>query len=366
MDVLKQTFGRNTLATWLLALVVTVVVLAILLVLRRLVTRRALAWVQRTETDLDNLVVSLFDRTWRLFLATVAIYAGSLVLTLPQEIGDGLRVVMVTLFLVQAGLWGNGVIDYLVSRQMEKRSKEDDAAAATVINALDFVGKAILWTVALLLALDNIPGVEVGALIASLGIGGVAVALAVQNILGDLFASLSIVLDQPFVIGDFITVDEYAGAVEDIGLKSTRLRSITGEQLVFANSDLLDSRIHNYGRMERRRVAFTLGVACETPYEKLVALPRIVQDIVEAQPQTSFDRAHWKGFGAFSFDFEVVYYLSTSDYNAFMDVQQAINLEILGRLAEERIELPYPTQTVFVAQSRSGTPSGSGKQQEDL
>ncbi len=241
------------------------------------------------------------------------------------------------------------MINYLVSRQVREQSKQDDAAATTAINSFGLIGKVALWTAVLLLALDNIPGVEVDTLIASLGISGIAVALAVQNILGDLFASLSIVLDKPFIIGDFITVEEYAGTVEHIGLKSTRVRSLTGEQLVFSNSDLLNSRIRNCGRMEKRRVSFTLGVACDTPYEKLTKLPRIVQEIIKAQPQASFDRAHFKEYGDFSLNFEIVYYLLTSDYNVFMDTQQAINLEIFRRFSEEEIELPYPTQTIFVA-----------------
>jgi small-conductance mechanosensitive channel len=348
MGISEQTFWGNTLTTWLLALAIAVFVFLFLNVLKRTMSRRALDWVRRTDTDLDDLVVDLFGRTWYLFLVAVAIYAGSLVLVLPQ-VQSGFRIGMVTLFLIQAGLWGNVVINYLVSRQVRKQSKQDDAAAATAIHAFGLVGKAVLWTVALLLALDNIPGVEVDTLIASLGIGGIAVALAVQNVLGDLFASLSIVLDKPFIIGDFTAVGEYAGTVEYIGLKSTRVRSLTGEQLIFSNSDLLNSRIRNYGRMEKRRVSFTLGVACNTPYEKLVEIPGIMQEIIESQPHTSFDRAHFKEYGDFSLNFESVYYILTSDYSVFMDVQQAINLEIFKRFADEGIELPYPTQTIFVA-----------------
>ena len=240
-------------------------------------------------------------------------------------------------------IWSTGVIDYLASRYGK------DVASAAAVNVLSFVGKVILWTVVVLLALDNLPGVQVDTLIASLGIGGVAVALAVQNVLGDLFASLSIVLDEPFVIGDSISVGEYVGTVEHIGLKSTRVRSLTGEQLVFSNSDLLDSRIRNYGRMDERRASFALGVANETPHEKLVEIPAIVQGIIEAQPHTRFGRAHLKEFGDFALNFEIVYYVQTADYTVFMDTQQAINLEILRRFAEEGIELPYPTQTVQLA-----------------
>jgi small-conductance mechanosensitive channel len=354
MDIFGQTFWGNTLATWFLALAIAVCVFLVLNGLKRILSRRVRAWVKRTKTDLDDLVVDLFNRTWYLFLVMVSIYAGSLVLTLPQ-VEPGLRVVIVILFWVQVALWGSGVVDYLVSQHAKKQRKED-AETATVMNALRFVGKVILWTVAALLALDNIPNIEVDTLIASLGISGIAVALAVQNILGDLFASLSIILDKPFIIGDFITVGEYMGTVEHIGLKSTRVRSLTGEQLVFSNSDLLNSRIRNYKRMEKRRVSFTIGVIGQTPYDRLVEIPRIVQEIIEAQPQTSFDRAHFKEYGEFSLNFEVVYYMLTSDYDVFVDAQQAINLEIFKRFAEEGIEFAYPTQTVFVrSQTRSCT-----------
>ncbi|MBL7064775.1 MAG: mechanosensitive ion channel family protein [Anaerolineae bacterium] len=346
MDILERTLWGNTLATWLLALAVAVLAFLVLGALKRILSRGMLAWVKKTETDLDDLVVNLFGRTWYLFLVAVSIAAGSLVLTLPA-VESGIHTVLVILFWVQAALWGSGVIDYLVSRPAKEQA-EEDRSAATTVNMLGYVGKGILWTVAVLLALDNIPGVEVTALIASLGVGGIAVALAVQNILGDLFASLSIVLDKPFVIGDSITVGEYVGTVEHIGLKSTRVRSLTGEQLVFSNSDLLSSRIRNYGRMDERRALFTLGVTCQTPYDKLVEIPGIVQEIIEAQPQTRFGRAHFKAYGDFSLDFEIVYYMVTSDYSVFMDVQQAINLEIFRRFAEEGIELAYPTQTVFV------------------
>jgi small-conductance mechanosensitive channel len=347
MGIFERTLWGNTLVTWLLALVVAVLAFLVLTILKRTMSRPVRAWVKRTQTDLDDLVIRLFDRTWYLFLAAVSIYAGSFVLVLP-EIEGVLRTVMMTLFLAQVALWGTGVINYLVSRRM-KEQPELGAPSTTTLNAMGFVGKLALWTLVILLALDNIPGVEVDTLIASLGIGGIAVALAVQNILGDLFASLSIVLDQPFIVGDYITVGEYQGTVEHIGLKSTRVRSLTGEQLVFSNSDLLGSRIRNYGRMAERRAAFALGVACETPYEKLVEIPRIVKEIIEAQPQTRFGRVHFKAYGDFALLYEIVYFMTTSEYSVFMDTQQAINLGIFKRFAEEGIQLPYPTQTIFVA-----------------
>ena len=191
---------------------------------------------------------------------------------------------------------------------------------------------------ALLLILDNIPGVEVDTLIAGLGITGIAVALSVQTILRDLFAALAIHLDQPFVPGDFITVGEYWGTVLHTGIKSTRLRSITGEQLVFSNTNLLESRIRNYERMENRRVAFEIGVKPQTPHEKLVKIRQIVRGVIESQHHTSYDRVDFKGLGSSAFRFEIVYYLLTDDYNVFKNVQHEVNLELVRRFEQEGIE----------------------------
>jgi small-conductance mechanosensitive channel len=215
---------------------------------------------------------------------------------------------------------------------------------------MGFVGRLVLWAVVLLLVLDNL-GVDVTALVAGLGVGGIAVALAVQNILGDLFASLSIVLDKPFTIGDFLIIDDYLGSVEHIGLKTTRMRSLSGEQLVFSNTDLLKSRIKNYGRMFERRVIFDIGVTYQTPREKLQMIPDIIRSAIEAQEPVRFDRSHFRAYGDFSLSFETVYYVLKPDYNLYMDIQQAINLHIHARFEAEGIEFAYPTQTLFVEKS---------------
>jgi small-conductance mechanosensitive channel len=221
------------------------------------------------------------------------------------------------------------------------------------MNALGFVGRLVLWSIILLLILDNL-GVNVTALVAGLGVGGIAVALAVQNILGDLFASLSIALDKPFAVGDFLIIDEHLGSVEHIGLKTTRLRSLSGEQLVFSNTDLLGSRIRNYGRMYERRVMFKIGVTYQTPREKLELIPGIIRQAVEAQQQVRFDRSHFQSYGDFALVFETVYYVLGPDYNLYMDIQQAINLSIHEGFEEHAIEFAYPTQTVHVIQAGTG------------
>jgi len=222
-----------------------------------------------------------------------------------------------------------------------------NADAVTTVSSVGFITKILLWTIILLIALDNL-GINISALVAGLGIGGIAVALAVQNILGDLFASFSIFLDKPFVIGDFIIVDTYLGTIEHIGLKTTRVRSLSGEQLVFANADLLKSRIRNYKRMYERRVVFTLGVIYQTSYEKLKKIPEIIQDIIEKQTQTRFDRAHFKEYGPYSLNFEIVYWVESPDYNLYMNIQQKTNLEIFQRFDDENIEFAYPSQSLYI------------------
>lgn len=196
--------------------------------------------------------------------------------------------------------------------------------------------------------LDNL-GVNITGLVAGLGIGGIAVALAVQNILGDLLASLSIVLDKPFVIGDFIVVDSLSGTIEHIGLKTTRIRSLSGEQLIFSNNDLLKTRIRNYKRMSERRIVFSFGIIYQTPTEKLKNVNKIVRDIIEKTENARFDRVHFKEYGDSSLNFEVVYFVIDPDYNIYMDVQESINLEIFRQFGEEGIEFAYPTQTLYVS-----------------
>jgi len=210
---------------------------------------------------------------------------------------------------------------------------------------------------ALLLALDNL-GVNITALVAGMGIGGIAVALAAQNILGDLFASISIVLDKPFVINDFIIVGDYMGSVEHIGVKTTRIRSLSGEQIVFSNTDLLNSRVRNFKRMVERRVVFSFGVVYGTPAEKLEAIPGIVRGIIEAIDGTRFDRAHFAKYGDSSLDFEVVYFVVTGDYNVYMDIQQAINLAIYRSFEDEGLGFAFPTQTIFLGNELKAAHAG--------
>ena len=207
--------------------------------------------------------------------------------------------------------------------------------------------RVCFWTIAVLIVLDNF-GVKISTLIAGLGIGGVAIALATQAILKDLFGYFIIFFDHPFEIGDFIIVGDYMGVVDHIGIKTTRLLSLGGEQIVFSNTDLTDSRVRNYKRMARRRVVFKLGVIYQTTAQQLKEIPKVIEDIVRSIEDTIFDRAHFYSYGNFSLDFEVVYYVVGNDYNKYMNIQQEINLRIKEEFEKRGVEFAYPTQTLFL------------------
>ena len=295
-------------------------------------------------TTLRGLAAAIERRTHEVVLLIVALAAGSTALSLPEEVGRVVQVVTVIALLAQAGLWGSAAITFAARWQ---REHDPDFAAPGVTEAGRYIGTLALWSVLLILVLDNL-GVQVTALVAGLGIGGIAIALAAQSILGDLFASLAIVLDRPFAVGDFIAVGDMSGSVERIGVKTTHLRSLSGEQLVLGNSDLLNSRIRNYGRMDERRVVVTIGVTYDTALEQVEAIPGVIRDAIEQQELTRFDRAHLRGFGESALEFEVVYHLLTADYGVYMDTQQAISLALLRRFREAGIEFAFPTRAVYV------------------
>jgi len=273
------------------------------------------------------------------------LFAGAHFLSLGDQATRMLDVILVLGFLLQVGLWGSGAINFWLKVWRQKR--HGDTAGNVSLGILGLALRLVLWSVVLLLGLDNL-GVNVTGLVAGLGISGIAVALAVQNILGDLFSSISIILDKPFEIGDFVVVDQYQGSVEYIGWKSTRIRSLSGEQIIFSNSDLLRSRIRNYKRMSERRIAFTIVVTHDTPSETVEAIPEMLREAVEGRADTRFDRAHFKEFGESGLVFECVYYVLSPDYNRYMDLQQEINLTILRRLKKKAIVLAYPTRTIHV------------------
>lgn len=352
-ESVERVFLGNPPERWLTALGVAVGVWLSVLLVRALISRRLRALAARTENILDDLVLDLLQketRTW--FIAGVAVFAGTLALQLPPRPELILRKAVILVAGLQALLWGSAAVDYYL-RHSPRFLAGGDRATASTYGIISFIAKVFVVVVVLLLTLHNL-GINVTALVAGLGVGGVAVALALQNILGDLFASMSIVLDKPFEVGDAIAVDGLAGTVEAVGLKTTRVRSQTGEQLVFSNADLLRSRIRNYKRMTERRMTFTLGVTYDTPRDLLAAIPGMLRASVEAQPGVRFDRAHLLRFGSSAIEFETAYFVLTPDFNRSMDAQQAVHLAVAERFARAGVEFAFPTTTVLLA--RKGEP----------
>jgi small-conductance mechanosensitive channel len=333
---------------WCVACGILITVMSVPLALRHIVGRVA---ARGTTAPVPGIAANLLATVRLWMLLPFAIFVAASALDLPQRIDRLVNVIAVGALLFQAAICINVLVGRWIAHQIDRRGSVD-GDAVTVLNLLGFSIRVIVWTLVLLSILKHLH-FDVDALITGLGIGGVAVALAVQNVLGDLFASLSIVLDKPFVVGDFIVVGDCLGTVEHIGLKTTRVRSLSGELIVFANAELLKSRIHNYRHLYRRRVVFTFGVTYQTSAEKLENIPVIVREAVESQRQTHFDRAHFKEYGPFSLVFETVYFVVSAEFNIYMDIQQAINLFILRRFVKEGIEFAYPTTTVQVNNVRA-------------
>jgi small-conductance mechanosensitive channel len=324
----------NSVGAWTIATVAFLVTFTALPLAKSFISARRKKWLQ-SGRDLPaaiQIATLLVDRTNKLFLWTVALFLAEKQLVFPNHIERFFEIAIVLTFWMQIGIWAMTVVRFAIDRRGKHGvNGGPDPTLSGSIDIIVFASGLIIWTMAFLLALDNL-GVQIKPLLAGLGISGIAVALAVQTILGDLLASLSIALDKPFTVGDSLAVDTYNGTVEHIGVKSTRLRSVSGEQIIMSNADILKSRVRNYGRMKERRTAFTFNVDFDTPVEKLRQIPGIVKEIVQSQPKTRFDRCHLLNYSNSALQYELVFFVTTADYAVYADVQQNINISILERL----------------------------------
>jgi small-conductance mechanosensitive channel len=323
-------FLGNDLKTWAVALGIFLVTFAIRPLLKRVITVR-----RRRSTSLStgylpvDLAAAVVARTSRAFLWGAAVWLASRDLTFPPRVERWLTIAFVLLFWMQAAQWAMAAVRFAVDARRQ-RSSGPDTLLKSSMEVILFAAGLLVWGIAALLALDNL-GIEIKPLLAGLGIGGIALALAVQTVLADLLASLSIALDKPFGLGDALTVDDVQGTVEHIGVKSTRLRSVNGEQIILSNADILKARVRNFGRLHERRSLFRLDVHYQTPVPALAAVPRAVREIIEATPETRFGRCHLLSCGGPALQFEVVFFVTNPDYQVYADAQQRINLQILER-----------------------------------
>lgn len=346
-DILQQTFLGNTVKAYGIALLNIGVGVAIANFLKLIILGRLKRWAKRTTTNLDDQLIRLIERPalWLLYLGSCYISLQSLQLSdMISQLLEVTGVIIATLLLLQlvgsVAEYSLRIYGFIYRNQPNMRQS---------LNALIPAVRVIFWAIGIVFVLDNL-GFDISAVVTGLGIGGVAIALASQGILQDLFSYFSILLDRPFEIGDFIVIDNLAGTVEQVGIKTTRLKSLDGEQLVLANTDLIGSRIQNFQRMVQRRIQFTLGVTYETSQAQLEQIPDIIRHTIEEIPQATFDRAHFADFGDFSLNYEIVYLVETNDYTVYRDIQQTINLAIKKQFDQMGIEFAYPTQVLYLSQ----------------
>jgi small-conductance mechanosensitive channel len=344
-EIFNYSIFGNTIFKYLIALGTFIGGMAIVFIFKKFILSRLKRLAYSTDTSIDDLLVKAIEKSLIPVFYFGIFYLSLHILILSTDFEYGLSIVtiiLITVFIVRTII---SAINYGLQSYLKK--SDDSEQRAKQLKGIRGLVNLVVWAIAVVFLLDNL-GVKISAVVAGLGIGGIAVALAAQAVLGDLFSYFVIFFDKPFKIGDFIIVGDKVGVVEYTGIKTTRIRALSGEQIVFSNTDLTNSRVHNYKKMERRRVVFKLGVVYQTPSRKLKMIPKIVKDIIEKEEDAFFDRGHFASYGDFSLNFEFVYYVTGADYNKYMDIQQSINLTIFEAFEKEGIEFAYPSQTLFV------------------
>ena len=344
-EALGRTFLGNSVLDYIICVFVILAGIIFIKIFNRVILKKLKTWTEKTNTTLDDFIVGI-TQTIAVPLVYLGVFYTSVnTLTMDPLLKKIIDIVAMVILTVFAARFSIAVIGEALNMHLAKKGKPEglERSLKGILNVL----KIVIWGIAITFFLDNL-GFKISAVIAGLGIGGVAVALAAQAILGDVFSYFSIIFDRPFEIGDFIIIGEYLGTIEYIGIKTTRIRSLGGEQLIFSNTDLTNSRVRNYKRMDKRRVVFKLGVTYQTSLERVKAIPGMIENIIKNVKDTVFDRAHFFSYGDFSLVFEVVYYVFGADYNKYMDIQQAINFAIKEAFEKEGIEFAYPTQTLYL------------------
>ncbi|QHF02717.1 mechanosensitive ion channel [Pseudomonas asturiensis] len=337
-----------SLANWILAIVASTLSFvlvrgAIGFVMRKIRTRSS-----APNAHVSYIAVEVLSGTSNTLLLLASLLIGVGMLDLPERWLGRVSSLWFVVAALQVGLWANRAIALALYRYFARHSTTSTFQGSALATLSLWGAKVLLWATVLMAMLSNV-GVNITAFVASLGVGGIAVALAVQNILGDVFASLSIAVDKPFEVGDFIVVGALSGTVEHVGLKTTRIRSLGGEQIVMANADMIGSTIQNYKRLEERRIVFDFRLTYDCSADQVREVPKKVEEIIRSQKNARFDRSHFRSFGETSLEFETVYIVLDPSYNVYMDVQQAINLDIMEAFADMDVRFAFPSRTVYVA-----------------
>ena len=344
-DIIERAYLGNRIVDYLIFVGLFFAAFGMIKIFQHFILRRLKKWAEKTATTIDDFLLRIIQRLILPLAYFGAFYLSVNTLSLHPLLKKIIDIIGMAILMVFAARLALSLIGYGFNLYFTKRGK--DVASDRSLTGILAVLKVVVWALAIVVFLDNL-GFKISAIIAGLGIGGIAIALAAQAILGDLFSYFSILFDRPFEVGDFIILDQYLGTIEHIGIKTTRIRSLGGEQVILSNTDLTSSRVRNYKRMGKRRVVFKLGVTYQTSLEQLKVMPGIIEKVIKDVKDTTFDRAHFFSYGDFSLVFEVVYYVMSRDYNKYMDIQQEINFAIKKEFEARDFEFAYPTQTLYL------------------
>lgn len=345
LNLLQLSYFGNTVEHYLIALGILLGIFIFFKILKDRIFARLKNWANKTKTDFDDELVLTLETVPGLLYFFAALFVVSQFLIFHPAVHKTIEILFVVLLIYWATKVASELIEYSLGKVARQQGGKREKSSTYY--ALSLIVKIVLWTTGLMLILSNL-GVNISALVASLGIGGIAVALAAQSILGDIFSSFTIYLDKPFEVGDFIIVGEHQGTVKKIGLKTTRIEALQGEEIVISNNELTSTRVRNFKRMKKRRSVFIIGVTYSTSHKTLSKIPKIIKEAIKSVKKTTFDRSHFKAFGPHSLDFETAYYLESGDYKEYMDTQQKINLSLLKAFEKEGIEIAFPTQTIYL------------------
>lgn len=356
---LRQSFLGNSVKQWAISVTVFVLTWLLLVLITKWVISRARAAAEKTATRLDDAWLEVMGATGFFGFVAAALFFAHNFLDLTKGANQAIGRSLGILVGIQIALWVQRAVSAFLQVWLDSQKTEsiaNQANATTIAGAVRFLSRLTIWTVLLLVVLSNL-GVEITTIVAGLGVGGVAAALAVQQVLGDVIAGLSMYFDRPFDLGDVVNVADVQGKVTKIGLRTTRIDGLGGEKIVYPNGKLASNHIRNFGKMEERRVLFGIGIEYGVPAEKIEQARALLTEIVQAMERVRFDRAHFKELGAHSLNLEVVYFVLSPDYNEYMDIQHRINMEIYRRFEVAKIPFAFPTQTLMHRGVSSSSPT---------
>lgn len=343
----------NTAYEYAIAGALFIGALFLLKIFQLIVLARLRAWAKKTKNDFDDAIISMVEGVRKSFYLLVGLYIAIRPIEVHEAVVQVIKVFLIISIVYEVVRSLNHLVDYFVGLYTRKFGKERDETkdakehTKSIARTMRILVQALIWILGLLLVLSNL-GINITSLVASLGIGGIAIALALQNVFGDLFSSFSIYVDKPFKVGDLIMIGTDMGTVKKIGMKSTRIETLQGEEMTISNQELTSARVQNFRRMQKRRVKSHIGVVYGTGAEKLEQIPKIIKKVIDIEAGVDFDRCHFHEYGDFSLNYEFVFYVKSADYKEHMEKRHNINLEIYKQFSEHGIEFAYPTQTLFV------------------